>query len=157
MPNPPEETAPLKDPRTVRGLNKVLVLVDEIVLVLVAIGIIGVAGMLLFEAYSDLVYYTRHSISHIISDLMFVLIVMELFRQVFRQINRQPLSLDPFIYIGVIASIRGMLLTQMRHGLGEEEWDVAMAKVGVHAAVVVVLIAGLLLYSRTKSGPREPD
>ncbi|MEK7774220.1 MAG: phosphate-starvation-inducible PsiE family protein, partial [Deltaproteobacteria bacterium] len=93
--------------------NKFFVILDDIILMVVAAGIIGVAILLLMEAISDFILLGAHSISHIISDLMFILIIMELFRQVMRQINRHAFSLSPFIYIGVIASIRGQLLTQM--------------------------------------------
>ncbi|MBI5237701.1 MAG: hypothetical protein HY887_04690 [Deltaproteobacteria bacterium] len=97
--------------RWILASNRALGLVDDIILILAAVGILGVAGMLMFEAVTDFIFYSQHSISHIISDLMFVLIVTELFRQVMRQLNRHTFSLNPFIFIGVVASIRGLLLT----------------------------------------------
>ncbi|MBI5810521.1 MAG: phosphate-starvation-inducible PsiE family protein, partial [Deltaproteobacteria bacterium] len=109
--------------RWILASNRVLGFVDDIILILAAVGILGVAGMLMFEAVTDFIFYTQHSISHIISDLMFVLIVTELFRQVMRQLNRHTFSLNPFIFIGVVASIRGLLLTQMKLGLGEADWE----------------------------------
>ena len=130
-------------------LNRILSIVDDVILVLVAISIIGVAGLLLGEAYSDFIARSQHSISHIISDLMFVLIIMELFRQVMRQINRHPFSLHPFIFIGVIASIRGVLLTQMKLGMGESEWLSGVVLISVHAVIVLVLVAALYIYSKS--------
>ena len=100
-------------------INKAFVTIDDVILLLVAIGIIAVAILLLIEAATDFIDFSKHSISHIVSDLMFVLIIMELFRQVLRQINRHTFSLNPFIYIGVIASIRGILLTQMKLSVSE--------------------------------------
>ncbi|MBI5903535.1 MAG: phosphate-starvation-inducible PsiE family protein [Deltaproteobacteria bacterium] len=128
--------------------NRFLVILDDIILIAVAAGIIGVACLLLAEAISDFVFFNKHSISHIISDLMFILIIMELFRQVMRQINRHKFSLNPFIYIGVIASIRGQLLTQMKLGMGEVEWKEAAIQLGIHAVIVLILIAGLYIYSK---------
>lgn len=136
--------------------NWFFVLLDDIILLAVAAGIIGVAALLLMEAISDFVFYSKHSISHIISDLMFILIIMELFRQVMRQINRHKFSLNPFIYIGVIASIRGQLLTQMKLGMGEMEWKEAAVQIGIHAVIVLILIAGLYLYSKC-AFPKEQD
>ncbi len=140
---------PKKHPAVIL-INKILIVLDDFILFLVALGIIGVAALLLFEAATDFIFYTQHSISHIISDLMFVLIIMELFRQVIRQINRHAFSLNPFIFIGVIASVRGMLLTQMKLGMGEEEWEKGVVQLGVHAFIVLVLILGLYLYSKRK-------
>ncbi|MDP2689611.1 MAG: phosphate-starvation-inducible PsiE family protein [Deltaproteobacteria bacterium] len=132
-------------------INKALTVVDDVILIAVAAGIIGVAFMLMVEAVTDFVFYTQHSISHIISDLMFVLIIMELFRQVMRQINRYSFSLNPFIYIGVIASIRGMLLTQMKLGMGETEWKGAVIQLVIHAGIVLVLVIALYFYSRCRA------
>jgi uncharacterized membrane protein (DUF373 family) len=134
--------------RALKHINTILVFVDDMILVLVAIGIIAVAALLMAEGISDFIHFTEHSISHIISDLMFVLIIMELFRQVMRQINRHEFTLNPFLYIGVIASIRGLLLTQMRLGMGEAEWRESIYQLGLHAAIVLVLVASLYLYRR---------
>lgn len=131
-------------------LNRFLNVLDDVILFFVAMGIIGVAVMLMVEGVTDFIFYTQHSISHIISDLMFVLIIMELFRQVMRQINRHAFSLNPFIYIGIIASVRGILLTQMKLGMGEEEWEGGVIQLGVHAVIVLVLILGLYFYSKRK-------
>lgn len=134
-------------------VNKFLAVVDDVILIWVAIGIIAVAALLMLEAITDFVFYTQHSISHIISDLMFVLIIMELFRQVMRQINRHSFSLNPFIFIGVIASIRGMLLTQMKLGMGESDWEGGVLQLGVHAGIVLILVFSLYIYSKGK--PKE--
>ena len=131
-------------------LNKLLNAVDDIILFMVAGGIIIVAGLLMFEAVSDFLDFSQHTISHVISDLMFVLIIMELFRQVMRQINRHPFSLSPFIYIGVIASIRGILLTQMKLGMGETEWSGGVIQLSVHALIVLILVVSFVIYNKYK-------
>jgi len=136
-------------------INRSLTLIDDAVLVVVGVGIIAVAVLLMLEAVSDFIFYTQHSISHIISDLMFVLIVMELFRQVMRQLSRHTFSLNPFIYIGVIASIRGLLLTQMKIGMGEEDWQGGVVKLAVQAGIVLILVICLYFYSRSK--PENPQ
>ncbi len=141
---------PKKHPAIV-FINKVLVIFDDLILFIVALGIVGVAVLLIYEAITDFIFYTQHSISHIISDLMFVLIIMELLRQVIRQINRHAFSLNPFIYIGVIASVRGMLLNQMKLGMGEGEWTQGVILLSVHAFIVLILIIGLYVYSKRKN------
>lgn len=131
-------------------ISRFLEIIDDVILIWVALGIIGVAALLMLEALTDFIQYTQHSISHIISDLMFVLIIMELFRQVMRQLNRHQFSLNPFIFIGVIASIRGILLTQMKLGMGEAEWEGGVIQLGVHAFIVLVLVTSLLIYSKAR-------
>ncbi len=136
-----------KENLALKYVNKILVFVDDVILFLVAAGIIIVAGLLMMEAVTDFINFTEHSISHIVSDLMFVLIIMELFRQVMRQINRQSFTLNPFLYIGVIASIRGLLLTQMKITMGEAEWKTGAIQLVLHAVIVLILIIGLYFYT----------
>jgi len=136
-------------------VDKFLTIVDDVILIWVALGIIGVAFLLMLEGITDFMYYTEHSISHIISDLMFVLIIMELFRQVMRQINKHSFSLNPFIYIGVIASIRGILLTQMKLGMGEEDWQAGVIQLTVHAFIVLLLVGSLFFYSKVRAREGE--
>lgn len=136
-------------------VNRLLNIVDDVILIWVALGIIAVAFLLMLEAITDFVYYTQHSISHIISDLMFVLIIMELFRQVMRQLNKHEFSLNPFIFIGVIASIRGILLTQMKLGMGEAEWEASVIQLAIHAVIVLVLVGGLYVYSKVRKSEHD--
>src|SRR3990167_169256 len=139
-----------KESYFISRINHWLVYLDDIILIMVAIGIIGVAILLAVEAVTDFIFYTAHSISHIISDLMFVLIIMELFRQVLRQLNRHIFTLNPFLYIGVIASIRGLLLTQMKIGMGEAEWESGVIQLVVHSVIVLILVICLFFYTRCK-------
>lgn len=146
-----QQTPATKNPAIIAA-NRLLTIIDDVILILVGLGIVAVAGLLMLEAVTDFVFYNQHSISHIISDLMFVLIVMELFRQVMRQLNRHTFSLNPFIFIGVIASIRGILLTQMKIGMGEEGWEGGVIKLGIHAIIVLVLVISMFFYSKCKAG-----
>jgi len=143
----------LEQNRIISLINKWFIYLDDIILVLVALGIIGVSGLLIAEAISDFILYTMHSISHIISDLMFVLIIMELFRQVLRQLTRHVFSLNPFFFIGVIASIRGILLVQMKLAMGEAEWKEGVTQLGMHAAIVLILVISYFFYSRAENRP----
>lgn len=121
---------------------------DDVLLTLVALGIIVLAVILLFEACSDFYYFHEHSIPHIISDLMFVLILMELFRQVVRQLKRHSFTLSPFLFIGVIASIRGILIIQMKLALGLAEGWITLAQIGVYAVIVFIMVISFYFSSK---------
>ena len=140
----------IPEKKAVAGIGKVLVVVDDIILYAVVAGIIVVAIRLLVEAWTDVFDYSQHSIPHVISDLMLVLIMMELFRQVLRQIHKQAFSLNPFFYIGIIASIRAILITQMRVGLGETVWEVGVTQLLANVGLVLVFVLSLYVYSLCK-------
>ena len=139
----------IPEKKAVTGIGRVLVIVDDIILYAVVVGIIGVAVLVIYETATDFLEYSQpqHSVAHIISDLMLVLIMMELFRQVMRQINRQAFSLNPFFYIGIIASIRAILITQMRVGLGETVWSEGVWQLLANVGLVLVFVLSLYLYS----------
>lgn len=140
----------IPEKKAVAGIGKVLVVVDDIILYAVVAGIIVVAIRLLVEAWTDVFDYSQHSIPHVISDLMLVLIMMELFRQVLRQIHKHAFSLNPFFYIGIIASIRAILITQMRVGLGETVWEVGVTQLLANVGLVLVFVLSLYVYSLCK-------
>ena len=86
---------------------------------------------------------------------MFVLIIMELFRQVFRQITRQGFTLNPFIFIGFIAAVRGMLLMQMKLAMGEAEFREGIYMIALHALVLLILVVCYYIYNRAKRDALE--
>jgi uncharacterized membrane protein (DUF373 family) len=142
--------------QSISYLTRALNVVDTVILILVAFGIVGIAGSLLYEALTDaLFFWSSHSIPHIISELMFTLIIMELFRQVLRQINKKPFSLNPFLFIGFIASIRGILLTQMSLSLGDLEWKEGITQVGVHVTVLLILVVCYSIYAKVQIKKKE--
>lgn len=128
--------------RIINFLSRWLGYVDDVVLSLVAIGIIVLAVIMLVEAYSDFYFYSSHTIPHIVSDLMFVLILMELLRQVMRQLKRHSFSLNPFLFIGVIASIRGILIIQMKLALGLTEGWFTLVQIGIYSVIVFIMVLG---------------
>jgi uncharacterized membrane protein (DUF373 family) len=130
-------------------LNSIFSITDNAILIFVAFAIIYLAGQLLFDAvYDAIVLWTSHTIPHLLSELMFVLIMMELFRQVWRQINKEAFSLNPFLYISFIATVRGLLLTQMSISMGDVEWSEGTIQISVYASILLVLVVCHFLYNK---------
>ncbi len=131
-----------------RALNTVFRIADYTILIIVAVGIIYLAGQLIFDAWYDAMFlWTQHTIPHLLSEMMFTLIIMELFRQVWQQINKHEFSLNPFLYISFIASVRGLLLTQMAVSMGDVEWSAGMIQVAVHGGILLLLVICYVLYN----------
>ena len=123
-----------------RHISSWLVNVDYLVLLLTALGLLVIAVIVLIEAFYDFLALNKYSITHIVNSLMFVLIIMELFRQVFGQLSRHRFSLNPFLFIGIIASVRGVLITQMK--VAEREmplWD-GLAQIGIYGVIVLIMV-----------------
>lgn len=140
---------PVDQKKLLGHFNRFSRIIDDVVLGTVALGTIIMAILLLIELGTDFMAQSQHSFPHITSDLMFVLIMMELFRQVVLQINKEPFSLNPFIFIGVIASIRGILIMQMRLSLEQVQWQEGTIGILAYALIVLILFACYHLYNRT--------
>lgn len=123
-----------------RLTNSAVDLVDHLVLIAVAIGTLTLAIQLVYDLVLDFVDQEIHDLPYMVSELMFVLIVMELFRQIVRQIRMEPFSLKPYLAIGVIASVRGLLVVQMKAGVGDIAWDTGSLTIIAFSVVVLLLI-----------------
>ena len=126
-----------KKTRAVKFVNLAIEIGDDVILGIVALGTVGLALVLLIDVTLDFAREAQHNYPYLLSQLMFVLIIMELFRQVLRQINHEPFSLNPFLTIAVIASVRGLLIIQMKIGTGEFDWNVGA--IGIMACSLTVL------------------
>lgn len=125
--NPEQRSAPLK-----QFIGTALNIGYDTVIVVVACGIFGAALILPYDIVTDFIYFGSpdHTFSHLISDLMLTLIIMTLLSQVIQIIKDRPFPLLPFISIGLIASVRGFLIAQIRLGLGEIEWSAGLIQLG---------------------------
>lgn len=132
-----------------KRIGKMLDMVDNVILGVVAFGTVAVAIALLFDLALDVINKDKHSFTHLLGELMFVLIIMELFRQVVRQIFRLPFSLQPFMTIGVIACVRGLLIVQMKLGSGEIEWVAGTLETLAFALTILLLTASSYLFHKT--------
>lgn len=143
MNNEPEKIGKL-----IGYFNKATGLLDSLILVSVAIGTIGLAIVMVIDLAMDFIYKEEHSIPHYVSEFMFILIIVELFRQVIRLINREPLSLNPFIFIGVISSIRGVIIMQMKMAIGEVEVRDGMITILANGFLILILFVCYYLYAK---------
>ena len=135
--------------------NRLMGYLDGFILVSVAFGTISLAILMLIDILLDFINKEGHSIPHYVSELMFILIILELFRQVVRQINHEPFSLNPFIFIGVIASVRGIIIIQMRIALGETELIMGVATILAHGIIVLILFSCYYLYTKINNTVSE--
>ena len=153
----PQEPTPQS--KTIERINRLFLSIDDVILLFVIVGIVILAVKVLKDAFRDLLGLEAHAVTvaHTISDLMFVLIIMELSRQVIRHLRREPFSLNPFLFIGVIASIRGILLVQMGLALGEMEWEKGVMQLVVYATIVLILVLCYYLTTKTEKIPKAPS
>lgn len=132
-----------------KRLNAVFKVADYSILIIVAIGLLYLAGQLIFDAMYDAIFlWTQHTVPHLLSEMLFALIIMELFKQVRGLINQHKFSLNPFFFIGFIASVRGLLLTQISSTMGDVEVYQGMFQMGVYGGLILIMIVCYVLYNK---------
>lgn len=137
-------------------LNKGVDLIDHLILVAIALCALALAVQLVADIALDFIRQEPHSLAYMVNELMYPLIVMELFRQIVRQIRQEPFSLRPFFTIGIIASVRGLLVVQMKIGVGDLDWNAGILAIVAFALVILLLVAAYYLCFKAEAANQGP-
>lgn len=90
----------------------------------------------------------------LLNDLLFVIILLELFRTVLGFLQSDRIRLEPFLHVGVIASVRRILTAgaEFSHqdNVSEEVFRHYLMDMGLHVMVILVLMIALYLLKKTE-------
>jgi uncharacterized membrane protein (DUF373 family) len=124
---------------------------------------IMIAGALIFLLVAASLFawiaFFRHvleaplkSIFALISETLVALIILEVLGTVINYIKVRTLRLEPFFYIGIIASIRRILVAEPHHGFTEEmgpaDFQQYLWDIGINSVAIVLLTVSFFLFSR---------
>jgi rubredoxin/uncharacterized membrane protein (DUF373 family) len=120
--------------------------VIAVVLFISGVSIIGVAVMHFLKGFNII------NILNTVNDVLLVIIVMEILSTVLIYLTERRISLTPFILIGLISSIRRILmvsaLMSANEAMTDLQWHHSILDLLVSAAIVLVLIISYYLLSR---------
>jgi uncharacterized membrane protein (DUF373 family) len=108
--------------------------------VLVAVALLISALFMLVFTATNFAEITVSSILLVINDVLFVLIIMELLWTVIRYLKRQEFSLKPFLAIGIISSLRRILMLEAQMSMKEHSDVFPLWELGLSTAIVFVLV-----------------
>jgi len=96
---------------------------------------------------------TVPAVLSLVHDLLLVIILLELFRTIINFLKTKVISLEPFLYICVIASTRRILTTgaqiaYMEH-LSDQVFQRYLLDLGANVLVVLALVLAVYLLRRT--------
>jgi uncharacterized membrane protein (DUF373 family) len=126
---------------------------EDLIYLGVALVLIGVAVALLFRTVSDVVTSPHDFVTAVttaVNGVLFVVIVLEIFRTVLAHLQGGGFQLQPFLVIGIISSVRHILLigAQTLAGSGSA-FDHSQIELAVNAGVALVLVIALVLIRRS--------
>ena len=123
----------------------------SLLLVVGAVIVLGEAGHSLVTETDD---GARKTIEHVLDSLLIVFILVELLSAVRVTIVERHLVAEPFLLVGIIASIKEIVVTGVFAAEGADVGD-TMLQVGVLGAVVLGLSVASLLLRRKEREPEE--
>jgi len=121
-------------------IRRALIYADDVVHVLVAAALLAAALFMLILTIPNLYEINISSILLLINDVLFVLIIMELLWTVIRYLKRQEFSLKPFLAIGIISSLRRILMLEAQMSMKEVTDHMPLIELGISTGIVFVLV-----------------
>lgn len=167
----PPSSSDHEAPPAARSTDRVFQLIEHAVYVVLglllaiaaAVALAGAAA-LLWSSVGD--FTQADTILQVIDRLLFVLMLIEVFHTVRVSIRSGALTVEPFLIVGLIASIRRVLVItlQSSEATHNNTWTPAqqmtfrysMMELGVLAGLIVVMVASIWLLRRAARLP-SPD
>ncbi|MBI5198171.1 MAG: phosphate-starvation-inducible PsiE family protein [Nitrospirae bacterium] len=105
-----------------------------------------------FSQYVEKGFMT--AVVHLIHDLLLVLIVLEVMRTITNYLREHTLSIEPFLYIGIIAASRAILTAgaeiSNRAASDVEAFYRYLLEIGINALVILLIAIALFLSSKIR-------
>lgn len=124
-----------------------LLLVVAAILTLVAVG---------YELFNELDQGTLDAVTAALDGLLLVFILVELLGAVRATIRERKLVAEPFLMVGIIASIKEIVVASLKASdLKGDEFTDTMTEIGVLAVVILLLGLTSFLVRRKEREPEE--
>ena len=152
-----EATVNEEEPLLTRATNNALRLAEDIIYALVALTLVGCALVVLGDTVYGLVAESedglKKAMKAALDSLLIVFILVELLSGVRTTLSERKLVAEPFLLVGIIASIKEVVVVAAFAEPGENVGE-SMLEVGVLGGVVVGLsLAAFVLRAKE----REPE
>jgi len=138
-------------------LRVVIVKIDIILHVLAAGLLLIACGFIFFYASLNVLHPSRDSIIHLVNDVLLGLIILELLWTVNRFLKKQKFILGPFLAIGMIASVRRILMIEAQTSTLEHVPPEKLYEIGLSASVILVLMIAYYLSVKAQRLEQKED
>lgn len=154
------EREPIADPAD-RALRIAENVVYSFAGVLLAGGAVVVLAAVAWHLVSDLGKGVEAGVTTALDGLLLVFILLELLAGVRATMKEKKLIAEPFLIVGIIASIKEIVLLTLEskevYKTDNQAFDNAMTEIGVLAVVIVLLSVASFLVRRKEREPEEEE
>ncbi len=148
-----ESSVPPSPPGEHRRLLGWLSRVDDLLQYVAGFLLAGIAVVLLYhsalafqDVFSPTIY--QQAVLSAIHDILLVMIVLELLWTVLAYLREHTVPLEPFLFVGIISSVRKLLLIGAQMSIEQQTPQVVnlqLREMAVHGGLIFVLIVGMVL------------
>ena len=150
-------------PKVPAGVSRALAVSENVIYTLVSVILFAGAAVLLVQASWDLATKASEGAADTVRDvldtLLLVFILVELLAAVRETMAERRIVAEPFLLIGIIASIKEVVVLAIgaKEDLGKEPeaFQDAMIGIGTLSALLLVLAIATLLVRRKEREPEE--
>ena len=149
-------------PDRIERANAGIRMLEDVIYVGVALLLAVGAGALLVSAgvtlVTDLLHDTEEAVKGVLDLLLLVFILVELLGAVRTTLRERKLLAEPFLIVGMIASIKEVVVVSISAkdslGAADGSFEDAMLEIGLLAALLVALALAMFL---TRLKERQPE
>jgi len=128
---------------------------------LAALLALGASTLALWQAVTN--WTAEHGILRVIDRLLFALMLVEILHTVRASMRSGGLTCEPFLVVGLIASIRRVLVITLQSSettntggfteAGEKLFRASMLELGVLAALIMVMVVAIYIVHKARAKP----
>lgn len=128
-----------------------------LVLIATAVLALGSAVVLLWGAVID--WSGTEAIITVVDRLLFVLMLIEILHTVRDSLRSGALACEPFLIVGLIASIRRVLVITLESSQARQKgwFRASMIELAVLAGLILVMVVSIWLLRRSRGARSAPD
>lgn len=138
-------------------VSRILGFAEHVVLVLVAVALIFLSILLLYQGVASLITAIQTNVIHdqavnILDDILLVLMTMEIMYTVTLSIKAHRLQAEPFLVIGTIAAIRRILLITAvsSQSLSQPgEFQGMILELGLLCVIIIIMALSIFILRRS--------
>ncbi len=156
----PEEREPIADPADrVLGIGENIVY--SFVGVLLAATAVVVLAVVAYHLAVDLAKGVEKGVTEALDGLLLVFILLELLAGVRATMKEKKLVAEPFLVVGIIASIKEIVVLTLEsneiYDTNDAAFENAMTEIGVLAGVILLIALASFLVRRKEREPEEEE
>ncbi len=133
-------------------LSRILLIkIDVIFHIIAAFILIVVCAVVLYKAVSNAFSTELIKLVEVVNEVLLALIILEILWTIIRFLRKQKFSLLPFLDVGIIASVRRILLIEVQTSTVEHPPVEKLYEIVVSAGVILVLVIAYFIIVRAQS------